>query len=247
MARMVVVLPAPLGPSRPKISPWWTVQVDAVDGDVSPKRYRRSWQSTAGGSVTRSRQRISAGDAQGRQRPRSPAGPRRRGPCRGRRRAARPGDCARRQAPGGGRGQVSRDRPAVVRIGLADQESRLDQRVDQRAHRVAGQPSAARRRRHPMPGSPRRQQQLDLGAGEGGPIERGPQPAAQHPADAIEPPQQFFAHVGVYRHASQITSVTELLPLRGSAYGWDRSPTDDPAIGPGQNRGIEPSTIASRW
>ena len=31
--RSVVVLPAPLGPTRPKISPWADVEVEAGDGD----------------------------------------------------------------------------------------------------------------------------------------------------------------------------------------------------------------------
>ena len=31
---MVVVLPEPLGPSRPKISPRWTVRLRALQGDL---------------------------------------------------------------------------------------------------------------------------------------------------------------------------------------------------------------------
>ena len=36
--RMVVVLPAPLGPSRPKVSPGWMVRSTSFTATWSPKR-----------------------------------------------------------------------------------------------------------------------------------------------------------------------------------------------------------------
>jgi hypothetical protein len=54
---MVVDLPAPLVPKKPKISPWGDVEVDLRTASTSPNRLTSPWTETAGVTTTRLRLR----------------------------------------------------------------------------------------------------------------------------------------------------------------------------------------------
>ena len=161
---MVVVLPAPLGPSRPKISPGCTVEVDAVDGVrlteavvqvAAPHRGRvRHGFPPGRSSRSASSSRRSAGSAAAMV-ARSPGAARSSARSNCAARASR--QAAMRRSPAVGEREPRR--PPVGRVGLAAQQPGLGERVHQRADRVAREVQLVGGRRHPdagRAGRPRR-------------------------------------------------------------------------------------------
>src|SRR3954452_18299092 len=228
--RIVVVLPAPLGPSSPNISPCWTSRSTPSTARCSPNANTRSSQRTAGvASITRPAPAC-RGAARGgeptRAAPRRRRGrarrARRRAAGRARRGSAGGGSGRPPGAPGGGGGRGA----AVAGGGAALEQPVPDEVADERADRVRRQVQRGGGLADADPGlGLDNAEQLDLGAGQRLPADHlagaAAQPAPHAAPRGGEVGGQSLLEGGGHPRA-ECTSATELSPVTGRGRSVDR-------------------------
>src|SRR5579884_2614849 len=205
--RMVVVLPAPLGPSSPKTSPEPTTNSTPSSACTDPNRWLSSRHSTAGVGTVSANGRLATsltGTA------RSPAGPEPRpgggdgsppgpGPApvaptpvllgqgrqgRGHQRLA--GVVPALDALLRGRGQAEPGHPSIPVVAAPFEEAGRLELADQRAHRVGRDAQGIGRLLDAEPGSGTEQaDDLQLGLGQRGGAPLGPQPVSDQTANPM--------------------------------------------------------------